>query len=481
MILRNLGKSKSKEQWISDDMLLRLLLTVVNVASIFTMLFLPFVQRQDSMLAKNIGLTGIHLISSMTNGGKLQIQMSGSLADMIIPGFLTVALLSFVVLRVLSCVFGMLDEKKRKISGIFSLITSIGLIVLFFITMLFSGIKAFTLQGEERTFYELFSYNSGYLLTLIFCVAGFAIGFFVKIENIPRIKKFAFLYFLIAIPMILLFIFNFYPIFLQTVLSFKDYTLSKGIWGSSWVGLKHFITIFTDPDMGRIIWNTVYISGLRLIAGFFPPIILALMIFEIERKFLKGAIQTITYIPHFFSWIIIYGIVYAFLAPDGVVSAIGAHFGYNITDILTNESYFIPILIISAIWKELGWGTIIYLAALSSVDTEIYDAGKIDGVGPLQKIWYITLPQISGVIVFSFIMSVGNILKGAGGEQILMFANSAVMNKAEVIDTWVYWQGLGDLQYGLGAAVSFFQAAIGVVMVLAANKLSVKLVGRGMW
>ena len=289
------------------------------------------------------------------------------------------------------------------------------------------------------------------------------------------------MYLLLAIPLLLLVVFALYPILLQTVLSFKEYKFTDGVWGSDWVGSEQFKKIFTDPDMARIIWNTVKISFLRLIFGMVPPIILALMIFEIKKNHVKRAVQTITYVPHFFSWVIIYGIVFAFLSPNGIVNNIILSYGNKAVDFLTTERYFIPMLIITDIWKELGWGTILYLAALSSIDTTLFDAAAVDGAGPLRKLWNITLPSISSIIVFLFIMAIGNILKGAGAEQILLFANTAVMNKAEVIDTWVYWQGLGNYQYSLGAAVSFVQSFIGIILVLTANKLSIKLVGRGLW
>ena len=480
LVLKATGSTRKTKTAVSDDFVLKMLTFVCCVIPIVLVVYCPFVERQDSLLAKAVSLTGMNLFASVGTG-KLQVNTYGSLLDMIIPSFLAFSIIAVVVLQAIASIFCFVGKHGRKIAGTISLVTSIGLVVLFCITMITSITKAMPFKGESVAFFELFSYSIGYITTLLFTIIAFAIGFFVKVETIPNIKRFWFMYLLLLIPMVLLAVFSFYPIFLQTILSFKEYNLSKGIWGSEWVGLQHFKSIFTDPDMGKIIFNTVYISVLRLVSGFFPPIILALMIYEINKKFLKNSIQTIVYIPHFFSWVIIYGIVFAFLSPDGIVNAVATVFGSSAADILTNESYFIPILIISAIWKELGWGTIIYLAALSSVDTGLYDAAAVDGIGPFRKLWYITLPGISGVIVFMTIMSVGNILKGAGGEQILMFANSAVMNKAEVIDTWVYWQGLGNLQYGLGAAVSFFQSAIGVVMVLGANKLSIKLAGRGMW
>lgn len=172
-----------------------------------------------------------------------------------------------------------------------------------------------------------------------------------------------------------------------------------------------------------------------------------------------------------------YAITYALLSPKGLINGL---FGTT-TDFLVNEKWFMPIVIISAVWKELGWGTILYLAALSGVDTSLFEAAKIDGASPLQRIWHITIPCIKGTIIFLTVMSLGSILKGAGGEQLLLFYSATTKDQALVIDTWLVWYGKDGFRYSLGAAMSFFQSAIGMIMVLGCNKLSKKLCDVSMW
>lgn len=191
----------------------------------------------------------------------------------------------------------------------------------------------------------------------------------------------------------------------------------------------------------------------------------------------KKVVQTVVYIPHFFSWVIIYAITYAFLNEEGLLSTwLGTS-----SSILTDSDWFIPIVIITNIWKELGWGTILYLAALSSVPPELYEAAKLDGAGPWQRVWRITLPSILPIVMYLLIINLGQILKNAGGEQLLLFANAVTKPQAMVIDTWLYWESLGELKYSLGAAMSFFQAAVGMVLVFGCNRLSKKTTGIGMW
>lgn len=478
-MLANFDKVGKFKLWLGNH-ILRLLTFLFTALSVVSLLFLTFVTRFDKLLINSVELTGIRILSSL-GSGKLLLRSQGTVFNIYIPVFLVVFLLAVLVLQVISLGIILLSRKGLKVAGFLQLTAAILFALFFLSTILLGQMTARNFVGESVPFYKVFDYGPGVFLPAAFALCGFCTGALIKKQTLPVLKKYWFMYLLLFVPMVLLVVFSLYPILLQTVLSFKEYKFTDGIWGSDWVGLKHFKTIFTDPDMGRIILNTVKISVLRLAAGMLPPIVLALMIFEIRNSHVKKAVQTITYIPHFFSWVIIYGIVFAFLSPGGIVNNVILHFGGRSVDFLTTEKYFIPMLIISDIWKELGWGTILYLAALSSVDTTLFDAAAVDGAGPIRKLWNITLPSISSIIVFLFIMSVGNILKGAGAEQILLFANSAVMNKAEVIDTWVYWQGLGNYQYSLGAAVSFVQSLIGIILVLTANKLSTKLVGRGLW
>ena len=297
------------------------------------------------------------------------------------------------------------------------------------------------------------------------------------VKSARLIKKFLPIYGFMAIPLVLICIFNLYPVWLQTILSFKDFNLKDGVWGSKWVGLYQFKTIFTDTLMLQVIGRTIYISVLRLIVGIIPPLILSVCLYDLKSSKMRSVFQNIVYIPHFFSWVVVYAITYSLLSPEGLMNSV---FGTSV-DYMVSKKYFLTIVIVTSIWKELGWGTILYLAALSGVDTSLFEAAKIDGAKPLQRVVHITLPSIRNTIVFLTVMSLGNILKGAGGEQLLLFYSATTKDQALVIDTWLVWYGMKELQYSLGAAMSFFQSAIGMIMVLGCNYISKKTCEVSMW
>lgn len=298
---------------------------------------------------------------------------------------------------------------------------------------------------------------------------------------LKQIRRYWMLYLLVLPGILFLLIFRYYPIFLQFILAFKNYKLRSGIWESQWVGLENFKTIFTSPDILQAIRNTINISLLRLLFEFLPPIILSIFLFDLTGKHLKRICQNLLYIPHFFSWTVMYAIMYGLFSNEGLVSSLRKVVGLPIHDYFMEAGPYLTLLIGSDMWKELGWSTIIYLAALTSINTELYEAATMDGAGPLQRIWYITLPGLRGVIVFLLILQLGNILRGAGTEQILLFYSPPVYNISDVIDTWVYRQGLGKLEYSLGSAVSLFQSTFGFVLVLICNKLANKYAGVGIW
>ena len=304
----------------------------------------------------------------------------------------------------------------------------------------------------------------------------------VKKKNfVKRVQKYWVFYILAIVPVAYLLVFRFWPILLQIVLSLKEYSIKGGIWKSEFVGLENFKTLFLDDDFHQIFFNTLRISILRLVCGFFPPIILAIMLFDMSSNKFRRISQSILYIPHFFSWVIVYGIVQILFQSTGYINYILEALGFESVDFLMKSQYFLPILIGSGIWKGMGWGTIIYLAALTGINTELFEAAKLDGAGPLQRIRYITLPGISGVIMFVLIMDLGKLLSAAGTEQILLFYNPTNYSISDVIGTWVYRQGLGKMQYSLGAAVSFFESTIGLILVLLSNWLGKKFAGVGVW
>ena len=297
---------------------------------------------------------------------------------------------------------------------------------------------------------------------------------------VKRLKKYKLLYLVLLVAMAYYFVMLYIPIFWGFELSFKEMKIGSTISGAPWVGLQNYKYVFSNPEIFKLLKNTLFISVCRLVFTTIPPILLTIAIFDLKNKAYQKFCQTMVYIPHFFSWVIIYGIVYAFFSGNGFVNGIIRMFGGQPKNFLTSTKAFVPLLIGSQLWKEVGWNTILYFAALTSVDTQLYEAAKIDGAGPLQRVKAVTFPAMKPVITFSLIMALGNILNN-DFEQILLFYNSAVYEVGDVIDTWVYRVGLGQMQYGVGSAVSMLKAVISLVLILSANKISKKATGRGMF
>lgn len=295
-----------------------------------------------------------------------------------------------------------------------------------------------------------------------------------------RLKKYRMLVPFVIIGIAYYFIFNYIPIIWGFIISLKDFKVGSTISGAPWVGLKNYIDVVQDPEMKKLLINTLRISVARLVFTFFPPILLTLVIFDIKSMVFKKVSQTIVYVPHFFSWVIIYGIVYAFFCGTGFVNATLTKLGLDAQDFLTSKNAFVPLIVGSQVWKEAGWNTILYFAALTGINPELFEAAKLDGAGPIARIRIISLPTMLPVISFSLIMALGNILNN-DFEQILLFYNASVYEVADIIDTWVYRVGLGRMQYSIGSAVSMMKGVISMLLVLGSNKLSKKLTGRGMF
>lgn len=295
-----------------------------------------------------------------------------------------------------------------------------------------------------------------------------------------RLKKYRILVPFVIIGIAYYFIFNYIPIIWGFIISLKDFKVGSTISGAPWVGLKNYIDVVQDPEMKKLLINTLRISVARLVFTFFPPILLTLVIFDIKSMVFKKVSQTIVYVPHFFSWVIIYGIVYAFFCGTGFVNATLTKLGLDTQDFLTSKNAFVPLIVGSQVWKEAGWNTILYFAALTGINPELFEAAKLDGAGPIARIRIISLPTMLPVISFSLIMALGNILNN-DFEQILLFYNASVYEVADIIDTWVYRVGLGRMQYSIGSAVSIMKGVISMLLVLGSNKLSKKLTGRGMF
>ncbi|RTE04229.1 ABC transporter permease [Paenibacillus whitsoniae] len=282
--------------------------------------------------------------------------------------------------------------------------------------------------------------------------------------------------YLMLLPGLLYFlIFKYAPLY-GIVIAFKDYDIFQGIWQSDWVGWKNFQDVFQYSDFWKIFRNTILISVYKIIFGFPAPIIVALLLNELGNRFFKRAIQTILYLPHFISWVVISGFILAILSPNnGVVALVYEWFGQEPRNLLIDQNLFRSILVASDIWKDLGWGTIIYLAALTQVDPSLYEAAIMDGAGKWKQTWHITLPSIRNVIILLLILRIG-FLMGAGFEQILVMQNSAVAEVSEVLDTFVFKYGLQQGNYSFATAVGVFNSVIALILVLAAQWVS-KLFG----
>ena len=293
--------------------------------------------------------------------------------------------------------------------------------------------------------------------------------------------KYRFIYLLLILPVLYILIFRYYPILTQLLLSFKKYTLKGGLWNSKWVGLLNYQKFFQSPEFGKLMVNTLRISVLQIIVGFAPPVLLAIFLFDMTSGRFRKLAQSVLYIPHFFSWVVVYNLVNVIFSNAGYLNLIREAIGLKAVSYMIDVNYFLPILIGSSLWKGLGWGTILYLAALTGIDTELFEVAKIDGAGPLQRIRYITLPGILPVMVFTLTMSLGRLFSAANTEQILLFYGPANYSVSDVIGTWVYRQGLGKLEYSLGAAVEMFQSVVGLLLVLICNKAANRVAHVGIW
>lgn len=290
---------------------------------------------------------------------------------------------------------------------------------------------------------------------------------------IAGLKTNKFLYFMIFPGLLYFIIFKYLPM-AGLIIAFQDYQPFLGILGSPWVGLKHFIRLFTEPTFFMLLKNTLILFALNLVIFFPMPIIVALMLNEVKNRYFKAGIQTIIYIPHFMSWVIIVSISFIFLNVDGgIINEFLASIGMEKISFLTSPDWTRTIYITQIIWKELGWSTIIYLAAITAVDTQLYEAAEMDGAGRIRKTWHVTLPAIRPVIITLLILKIGSTLD-LGFEHMYLLLNSLNRSVAEIFDTYIYTAGLKNGQLSFSTAVGLFKGLVGLVLVILANKLAKK-------
>ncbi|MGN1020550.1 MAG: ABC transporter permease [Aristaeellaceae bacterium] len=286
--------------------------------------------------------------------------------------------------------------------------------------------------------------------------------------------------YILLLPVVVYLILICYKPMYGVIIAFKNYRPNKGIMGSEWVGFKHFATLFSSRDFPRILRNTFTISGLTILFGFPAPILLALLLNEIHCEAFKRTVQTITYLPHFIAMVIICGLIKSFCLSDGLFNAIITAFGGKAEPLLQQSKNFYPIYVLSDIWQQVGWGSIIYLAAIAGVDQEQYEAARIDGAGRLAQIRYITLPGIKTTIVVMFILRMGGILN-VGYEKILLLYNPATYDVADVISTYTYRVGLQGGQWSFSTAVGLFNSVVNIVFLVITNTISKKYSGNALY
>lgn len=287
------------------------------------------------------------------------------------------------------------------------------------------------------------------------------------------------LYLMALVPLGFLIVFKYFPL-MGLIISFQNFDIFSGFFKSEWVGLANFRELFSEAEFYVVLRNTIIISLYKLIFLFPAPIILAIMINEVKNVFFKRTVQTIVYLPHFISWVVIAGLFFDILSSNGTVNKLIFSLGGEKIKFLMDERYFRSILVISDGWKEVGWSAIIYLSAILSIDQEQYEAGRVDGAGRLRLIWNITIPGIMPTIVLLLLIRIGNLMN-AGMEQIMAMYNPTVYSVSDIISTYVYRVGLGQQRYSYSTAAGVFESTVGFIMIMSANTFSRKFLDKGLW
>jgi putative aldouronate transport system permease protein len=299
----------------------------------------------------------------------------------------------------------------------------------------------------------------------------------IKLRSLYRHRWF---YVMMAPGLLYYLLFHYLPM-AGIVVAFQDFNLMKGVLGSEWVGFDNFKIIFDNPDFYKIMKNTLIISVYRIAFNMVPDVILALMLNEIRSQWFKRFVQTVTYGPYFLSWVIVYGLTFSFLAPgSGLITTFVRDMGWGDLNLMADKDFFRPLLIITDLWKNTGFGAIIYLAALATINHELYEAAVVDGASRWRQLWHITLPGIREVFVLLLILRIGSILD-AGFDQVYIYLNATVYEVGDIIDTWVFRNLLEKLDFTLTAATGVFKSFIALILVLTANKIAKKAGGSGIW
>lgn len=286
--------------------------------------------------------------------------------------------------------------------------------------------------------------------------------------------------YLMLLPVVAYFLLFWYGPMYGALIAFKDFSPGKGIWGSTWVGFRHFTDFFNSYYFTRLLRNTLLLNFYDILFGFPAPIALAILINEIRSNLFKRTVQTISYMPHFISLVVVCGLITDFAASDGVFNSILSIFGIEPIQFLLRPEWFRTIYVSSEIWRTMGWSSIIYLAALVNIPLSLYEAAELDGAGRLRKIMNITIPGILPTIVIMLIMRIGKIMQ-VGVEKVMLLYNPATYETADVISTFVYRKGILEMSFSYSTAVGLFNSVISFILVYAANTVSRKVTDSSLW
>lgn len=300
-----------------------------------------------------------------------------------------------------------------------------------------------------------------------------------KRNRLAYIKKNWVLYLFLAPALLSVFIFNYIPMY-GVLIAFQNFSVTKGIWGSDWVGLQHFTNFLTSPNFLQIFLNTIKLSSFELLIGFPVPVILALMLNQIRRAGVKKNLQLVIYAPYFISTVVIAGMLFIFLSPAGPINGLLGIFTDRPISFMSEPDYFRTIFITSGIWQGAGFASIVYVAALSNADPQLHDAATIDGASLLQRIWHIDFQTLKPVMAVLFILAIGGIM-GVGFEKAYLLQTDRNLPASEIIDTYVYKRGLLAGDWSFGAAVGLFNTVIGLVLLATANQVVKKLKGETLY
>ncbi len=284
------------------------------------------------------------------------------------------------------------------------------------------------------------------------------------------------LHLMMVLPVLFILIYNYLPMF-GVVIAFQDFNAAKGIFQSEWVGLANFQTLFRDPDFLQVLINTLVISFAKMVAGLVVPLVVALMLNEVLSSIFKRLTQTIIYMPYFVSWVMMAAIIISILSPNGgLLNQVLGIFGIEPIYFLGNDSIFREIIVVTHVWKEFGWNTIIFLAALAGIDAALYEAAIVDGAGRFAQMRHVTLPGIAPTIILVAVLSLGNILN-AGFEQIYNLISPLTMHSGDILDTFVYRYGMEQWQFDIATAAGLFKSVISCIMLIFSYWLAKKLTG----